>query len=701
MSVAAVPPLVPPPGPPPAGPPAPARGRMGRAWNATRGAVSRAASATSETLRTIKEGISTSPSVQAVGTKLATAFDVDNDGMPVDIVGDRYFLDGSWKGAADINTRENFLKNYGLVDGQIKSNRAIQAIYDVFKAPAPLKDSETKYKINTKEKAALLAMQDAFKVRVITLTTTINSLVNGTVIQDIAKYRLRRIQQVLDWIQTAIDKIGSGTGSAIPTTSISFMTPRYEELRLDKKDPNRKHQHIFNAIMGLAYYLANPDFLLDSEAPEYQDKEEIVSRFESVLELLSRGHLHDLVASIKSDRTLPTDVKDMDAMNYFERIRLKNILNTPTNAGVSGEIIQMIGLPSMSEVMSDRILSIMKLLQINKYIDEESYKIIDAAIKDKNIPGLISELDTIITDISGGAHQLVKHDVRVLIDELYESFQPIYRFYQKTYNPIFDYLENSVIGNRELPLQDMIKIFELGLDKYKQTDLSANFGVYKLVDVSSGFTDFILQLQRETRFDSRGMEIAGLRDAFAMLPNEILRDKTKERALGPRFPAKTPIIQFLLPNQFNFDRTVEDNDLIRLMNPPATRSAATARTPRAASTPAQPRVRQSRPSIGGGKKRQEGGSPESFNELQMFFSGNSPYMFVRHRTESKNFNPHIIDISNNRIDITPEPLKTYATLKIDNIVTVPKPNYVQLNIVLLAIASIITFNKRLKVAAGK
>lgn len=610
-------------------------------------------------------------------------------GLAIDIVGDRFFLDASYKGAADINTREKFLLLYGLRDGV--SDATITAIYKVFHAPAPFTDNVTKEKLATLSAKELVEMKAAIQTRIHTLTMTINSLVNGTVIQEVAKYKRNRMNQVLSWITDTLGARASGIAATQIGPAITMPT-RYKQLLDDKRDAGRKHKYMFDSIMAIAYYLANPDYLIDSTDASFADKQAIVDRFEAVLELLDRGHLHDLVSSIQQDRGLPVDLSGVDAMNYFERIRLKNVLDASSNIDASQVVLDEIKLPSMDKIMSNRVVSMLKLFQAQKYIDASSVEIVDRAIRDKKRGVLDDVLGKVVTDLSGSVRGF-DSKAREVIVGLRDSFKPVYEFYRRVYDPVFSFLETRVVGDdpEKWPLDDMEKILRLGIDKYKQKDISSNVGVYKLIDASSGLIDFIMKLQGETRFSGPSMTPV-LQRAFSSLPSEILGDLIGERPEPGKFPAKTPLIRYLLRNQFNVPQTLDDDELEQKLL--AYRSPIIAPAPAAAAAK-KPVIKIKKPTIG---TVRTGGGPDEFRELQTFLSSEGVYMFVNHRTGvHKNLNPQVFDVSNNVFLAAKPELAHYRTLKQGDVITEPSPrSYVPMNIVILALSCMIIFYKRLE-----
>lgn len=608
-----------------------------------------------------------------------------DDGLAIDIVGDRYFLDDAYKGAADINTREKFLLLYGLRDG--KSDSIIRAIYKVFQAPAPFSDNVTIGKLKTLSATDLAGMKMAIEMRIHTLTMTINSLVNGTVVQEVAKYKRNRMNQVLNWIVETLGARASGV-AATPTGPVITMPTRYQQLLDDKRDVGRKHKYMFDSIMAVAYYLANPDFLIDSSDASFADKQAIVDRFEAVLELLDNGHLHDLVTSIQRDRGLPLDLSGADAMNYFERIHLKNVLDASSNVDAPHVVLDQVKLPTMNEVMSNRVVSMLKLFQAQKYIDASSVEVIDQAIRDKKRGVLNDRLGEVITDLSGSVRGFDSKAKEVLIG-LYTSFTPVYAFYKKVYDPVFSFLETRVVGDdpEKWPLDDMEKVLQFSMNKYRQKDISSNVGVYKLIDASSGLMDFILKLQGETRFSGPSMSTV-LQRAFTTLPTEILGDLIGERPEPGKFPAKTPIIRYLIRNQFNVPQTLDDDDLEQKL--------LAYRSPVIVSSAAKPATKPTMAKIQ--KPKIRGGGPDEFRELQSFFGPGSVYMFVNHRTGvHKNLNPQVFDVSNNSVVAISPLLAHYKILKQGDVIAEPSPrSYVTMNIVILALSCMIIFYRRLE-----
>jgi hypothetical protein len=591
------------------------------------------------------------------------------NGMSIDVMGDRFFLDTTYPVAADINTRAAFNELYGV---STDDGPTITAIYKVFQTPAPITDKGVVARIKECTEGELKRLQVAIKHRILTMDRSIRALSNGTVFQTVANYKRDRIIQLKGWITDEL--VARATAPrTLPKTDITY-PPHYQALKDDRANATRKHEHMFDAIMGIAYYLANPDFLIDSSDSAFDDKQGIIDKFEAVLELLDRGHLHDLVKSIRSTST--EAYSSSNAMNYFDRIRLKDVLREKTNTGASDETIRQIGLPTMDEVMSDRILTMMKLFKAQQYIDASAVIHIEGALRDKNTFALMGTLGNVYRDLSDNLHPRLNSDSRTTIRKMYDAFTPVYNFYKRVYDPVFTFLEEKVVGTEfsKWPLSDMTRILQIGIDRYKRVGASEAFGVYKILDVSSGVVDFIKTLQTASRFTDMDLS---LREAFSKLsPRQILDDDVTRG-----FVNLTPSIRFLLfDQQFDIPRRADIEELLEekvkaLTAPPIVNNARR----KAATT--------------------KGGGPDDFKALMDFFTPNTVYMFVNHKDKKQgtDLNPRIIDASNNVVE-GGEGLRHYKRLKQSDIIREPSATelrYVQLNIVIMAISCMILFYKRL------
>lgn len=665
-----------------------------------RGRVRRALSATARGIGSAVRGIGRAASATGKAMKdahvsLGTAV-LRNDGMPIDIMGDRFFLDTTYGIAADINTRAAFDELYGV---STSDGPTINAIYRVFESPAPITDKGIIARIQTCTKQELELLQVAITKRITTIDRTIRALSNGSVVQQIAKYKRDRIIQLKGWVTVELAARNAGTPPTLPTTTITY-PPHYQALKEDKTNATRQHKHIFEAIMGIAYYLANPDFLIDSSDGAFSDKQAIVDKFEAVLELLDRGHLHDLVTSIRGTKGADPS---SNAMNYFDRIRLKDVLREKTNTGASDETVRQIGLPTMDEVMSDRVLTMMKLFRARQYIDASAVIQIEGALRDKNTVALMGTLGNVVKDLSDHLHPRLDSDSRTTIRNMYDAFTPVYNFYKRVYDPVFTFIEEKVVGTEfsKWPLKDMTRILQIGIDRYKRVGASEAFGVYKILDVSSGVVDFIRTLQTASRFTDMDLS---LREAFSKLsPRQILDDDVSRG-----FVNLTPSIRFLLfDQQFDIPRRADIEELLEEKVKALTGSSTVNNARRKAEKAAKDRAAAAAKAVRDGEAAAavakatstKGGGPNDFKALIDFFTPNTVYMFVNHKDKKQgtDLNPHIIDASNSVVTQS-DGLKYYKRLKQSDIIREPSATelrYVQLNIVILAISCMILFYKRL------
>lgn len=673
---------------------------------ATGRAISTAASATSRSLSPVGEAIgrgarsaadATASGLAATGTAILGAMDLGKDGMPIDIMGDRYFLDSSYRGAADFNTLEQFCNLYGIRAG----DAALTTIYKVFQAPVPMTDKGTIDKIEALKAGELTSLERAINTRIDTLRRTINTLTPGTVIQTVAKYKLDRMRKLYGWITSTLAKRATGTPPTLPTTTINYRK-YYKELRNDvgKNEETRKHKYMFEAIMAVAYYLANPDFLLDSTDTAFADKQAIVDKFEGVLELIDKGHLHDLVKSIKASPDLNDKIKDLDAMNYFDRIRLKEVLKEKADIGASNETLRQLSLPTMDEVMSERIVSLIKLFHANKYIDASIVSQIEDALRDKNTLTLMGSLGNAVTKVSSELIPFANASSKDTVKKLFESFKQVYNFYKKVYDPVFTFIEEKVVGTNESdidkwPLNDMTRILNIGITKYQRADAGNNFGVYKMLDVNNGVADFIKKLQIESRFTEMA---PSLKEAFGKLAARQILDDDVTRA----FVNFTPNIRYLLyDQQFDIPRRADIEELLEDKLRKITAPPPAGSTKPNAKAIAQKRVNKAKANAAAAAPAAPttGGGPDEFHALQDFFTPNTVYMFVNHKDKKQGtiLNPRII-APDNTISQPPD-LAYYKQLKQNDLIREPIGDdlkYIQLNITILAISCMIIFYKRLE-----
>ena len=179
----------------------------------------------------------------------------------VDIAGDRFYLMPGHRGAADFNTYNNFVELYGK-----PTEDAIIAIIKLFSSPLPPTKTAFNSRISTLSGKEQSLINTAIEARIKSIDEAQKYMIKDTVVYDTMTNKKNRMRSLLVQLKAP------NTVNTIVTNAIVIPT-LYQGLINDKKDITSKHDIIFETILRMAYYLANPTHLIETRA----DKQDIVN----------------------------------------------------------------------------------------------------------------------------------------------------------------------------------------------------------------------------------------------------------------------------------------------------------------------------------------------------------------------------------------------------------------------------------------
>ena len=588
----------------------------------------------------------------------------------VDIAGDRFYLMPGHRGAADFNTYNNFVELYGK-----PTEDAIIAIIKLFSSPLPPTKKGFNSRISTLSGKEQSLINTAIEARIKSIDEAQKYMIKDTVVYDTMTNKKNRMRSLLVQLKAP------NTVNTIVTNAIVIPT-LYQGLINDKKDITSKHDIIFETILRMAYYLANPTHLIETRA----DKQDIVNKFEDVLQILQKGNINDIVSSIRAT-SVRQDIQGMNAMNFFDRMSMKKVLTASDEPVVVQMAKDQIGNDTLEEVMSQQILGILQLLHVQKYIDAQELEIVKDAIKDANTIAVSNKLDTILTGLSG---ELVPANTSELLKNLTQSFEPIYKFYKQTYDPVFSDLENKLNeDNDTFQFDDMVRVLNIGLQVYNTSKVSDKSGIYKIQGLSDGFIKYIDTITNNISISNRAF--------YDVLPYKIVQE------LGQKGVAlsNTPKIQFYVHDDIVVPK--RENILIEKLD--GIKSAEAAGT---TSKPSKNPTNPTNPKSSENPKPLIGGGPIEFTALTNYFTQGSAYMFVlsgsgsgssssSDKSRTTKFKPFLVSTDNK--PIPDASLAFYNKLNLTDVITL-RPPPVPVNIVILALSVLILFRGRLQKAIG-
>jgi hypothetical protein len=204
------------------------------------------------------------------------------------------------------------------------------------------------------------------------------------------------------------------------------------------------------AILRIAWYLVNPDKIPQAD----------IQRFESIVNAIG---IQDIIKNIRSDENLPEDIRTLKSMNYFDRVKLKNIVEQPTVGKSMDEVRTELVTEPSEKILRRRIEQILQVFQLHKFINKETADDMLAKINND------STFNPKLADIDSS-----------MIDKIAVSLDPIYKFYRSIYNPVYDMIVKSMTPNFEkYNMNRMLRILGNAM-MYIQGKIEDN-GIYKLI----------------------------------------------------------------------------------------------------------------------------------------------------------------------------------------------------------------------------
>jgi hypothetical protein len=204
------------------------------------------------------------------------------------------------------------------------------------------------------------------------------------------------------------------------------------------------------AILRIAWYLVNPDKIPQAD----------IQRFESIVNAVG---IQDIIKNIRSDEDLPEDIRTLKSMNYFDRVKLKNIVEQPTVGKSMDEVRSELVTEPSEKILRRRIEQILQVFQLHKFINKETADDMLAKIHND------STFNPKLADIDSS-----------MIDKIAISLDPIYKFYRSVYFPVYDVIARAMTPNLEkYNMNRMLRIFGNAMS-YINGKREEN-GIYKLV----------------------------------------------------------------------------------------------------------------------------------------------------------------------------------------------------------------------------
>ena len=268
------------------------------------------------------------------------------------------------------------------------------------------------------------------------------------------------------YIQELIKKLEESNGKSIKVDDEACTTAK-KEIK-DIKDDVK-----FQMILEMAWYLLHPD-----KVPS-----EIGCDWAKLVKNLERLRMGDIVQSIREAETKSGIEPSKNALNYFKKINLQTVVKKDTIKNALDQAKKFateIQDKTASESIKKRLKLILDILEMKKYlsnkftVNEDGMKIISTSEERNTI-----DKSMINNPMKGGS----------LTIPLGKAMNPLFDYFKVIYDPIYGFLEKSIIEYR---IKNQIIIPQLTTLLHICNNLKPDtYGVYRITNVDLKLLDFI------------------------------------------------------------------------------------------------------------------------------------------------------------------------------------------------------------------
>ena len=388
-------------------------------------------------------------------------------GGAIDIAGDIYYTDPKDYTAGGINTLKHFEEYY--------NTREASPFIKLFKTPY-----NPKSLIQSKSGRAVVLGERLDSASIYDINTVIKGInnriahINGhlshsqipSLTNSTMKVRREALIQIKADLEDAI--VAKGIHVTPDTSTIAKPSDLHTGLRKNNKQ-------LFDAILRTAYYLANPSAVTDISDIDHSA---VFQGFDNILKMF-KGDLGTIVSNIQANPKLSQSVKNANPVNYFKRMKLTDVIDA-SGAIADGMAIatDQITDTQMEEVMSERILDLLQVLNLQKYIDKKIITDLESLLRNKSAaPANVSKQFNILkARIQSG---IQSDGVSDILNKINISLNPVYAFYKSVYDPVYSFIQDTMTPKMDTyPFNEMMRILDVCTTRYEKG--KETYGIYKI-----------------------------------------------------------------------------------------------------------------------------------------------------------------------------------------------------------------------------
>ncbi len=202
----------------------------------------------------------------------------------------------------------------------------------------------------------------------------------------------------------------------------------------------------FQTILEMAWYVMHP------EKMDFSIRDNWTAIVEQMSDRLRVGNLVD---EIKRDKPVDVDLPD-DALNYFKRINMSNVVRTKTVENslleAKKEVLEN-KREKLIKGLQERLKNILMILKVGQYINDE---------------GVAKVMNNMNSNSYTGVYKDISNS---LVPRMAVAMNPVFSYMRKVYDPIYSYLEsvvrNSITNSVVFPMDKFMKLLHIcnSLDK--------------------------------------------------------------------------------------------------------------------------------------------------------------------------------------------------------------------------------------------
>lgn len=388
--------------------------------------------------------------------------------MIIDIGGDKYFMGEGSPIEYAIKTREEFNKAYA--DPSLGKNIPNSRIPSLMCKYFP-------FSVIGDAKRPMIEPGD-IDIITKTIKNRIKNLEESIKITNSSLYTQRN-RKILDNLRKIIDDIDCESrvpGRAFNTIEKTLTLKTLEEIY-------SKPENVFDSLLQFAWYMMHP-----RDVPE-----KIQKSWLQLLKDLQTVNISSLINLIKNE-SKEEGKESIEPLNYFSRLDLADVLKESTMdlafQKAKDQAIEDVRATQKNKLV-ERLKAIATILQLHGYLSlEDISKISNTNTKTKN----------------NSVEKFIKEVDLNLIHKIGYSFDPIFAYFKKIYDPAYSFVESTVKNfmdrKMKVPIDDLIKLINysniLLTDPLKPFEQKVSkYGIMRIDNVKPEIIDFLRNINVE------------------------------------------------------------------------------------------------------------------------------------------------------------------------------------------------------------